>query len=100
MYTYDTLSEALKDLQKRGFTLDFNLKENEIESKNTKEIFSPDTFEVVEVYRFEGMSSAGDNSVVYAIQTKTGVKGVLVDAYGVYANSLSPEMIQKLKIVH
>ncbi|PHO00465.1 phosphoribosylpyrophosphate synthetase, partial [Rhodobacteraceae bacterium 4F10] len=59
----------------------------------------PDTFEVVEVYRFEGMSSAGDNSVVYAIQTKTGVKGVLVDAYGVYANSLSPEMIQKLKIV-
>ncbi len=99
MYTYDTLSEALKDLQKRGFTLDFNLKEKEIESNNTKEIFSPDTFEVVEVYRFEGMSSTGDNSVVYAIQTKTGVKGVLVDAYGVYANSLSPEMIQKLKIV-
>ncbi|AZJ36089.1 phosphoribosylpyrophosphate synthetase [Tenacibaculum singaporense] len=99
MYTYDTLSEALKDLHKRGFTLDFNLKENEIESKNTKEFFSPDFFEVVEVHRFEGMSSTGDNSVVYAIQTKTGVKGVLVDAYGVYADSLSSEMIQKLKIV-
>ncbi|WP_299002578.1 hypothetical protein [uncultured Tenacibaculum sp.] len=42
------------------------------------------------------MSSPGDNSVVYAIQTKTGVKGVLVDAFGVYADSLSPEMIQKL----
>ncbi|MEE3999272.1 phosphoribosylpyrophosphate synthetase [Tenacibaculum sp. FZY0031] len=100
MHTYDTLSEALKDLQKRGFTLDFNLKEKEIESKNTKEIFPPDFFEIVEVYRFEGMSSAGDNSVVYAIQTQTGGKGVLVDAYGVYANSLSPKMIQKLKIVH
>ncbi|MGG6230670.1 phosphoribosylpyrophosphate synthetase [Tenacibaculum sp. SDUM215027] len=99
MYTYDTLSEALKDLQERGFTLDFNLRENEIESKNTNEVYSPEVFEIVEMYRFEGMSSVDDNSVIYAIETIKGTKGVLVDAYGVYANSLSPEMIQKLKIV-
>lgn len=96
MYTYDTLSEALNDLQKRGFTHDFNLTYTQIESKTTKEVYSPEVFEVVEVYRFEGMSSADDNSVVYAIETSQGIKGVLVDAYGMYSDSLSPEMIQKL----
>ncbi len=97
MHAYDTLSEALDDLDKRGFTLDFNLTEKEIECKHTKETYSPEVFEVVEMYRFEGMSSAGDNSVVYAIETSTGTKGVLVDAYGMYSDSLSPEMIQKLR---
>ncbi|WP_428740544.1 phosphoribosylpyrophosphate synthetase [Tenacibaculum sp.] len=97
MHIYDTLSEAIDDLDKRGYTLDFNLTENGIECRRTKEVYPPEVFEVVEVYRFEGMSSADDNSVVYAIEMVKGTKGVLVDAYGVYADSLSPEMIQKLR---
>ena len=44
------------------------------------------------------MSSTDDNSIVYAITSDDGLKGVLVDAYGVYANSLNEEMIRKLKI--
>jgi hypothetical protein len=44
------------------------------------------------------MSSAGDNSVLYAISSeKNDLKGLLVDAYGAYADSLAMEMIQKLK---
>ena len=53
---------------------------------------------VEEFHRFEGMSSTDDNSVVYAISSKDGLKGILVDAYGVYASSLSDEMIRKLSI--
>ncbi len=97
MHTYDTLSEALNDLLKRGFTYDFNLNETSVECKALNQKFTPEVFEIVEMYRFEGMSSVEDNSVVYAIETNTNVKGVLVDAYGVYADSLSPEMIQKLR---
>ena len=50
------------------------------------------------MYRFEGMSSEGDNEVVYAIETGTGVKGVLVDAYGTYAGQADPEFLAKLRI--
>ena len=90
MYNYDTLSEALKDLTKRGYTLDFNL--NSVQKK-----FSSKSLNVVEVYRFEGMSSTDDESVLYVIETSDGMKGTLVDAYGTYADSVSIEMIQKLK---
>jgi len=90
MYNYDTLSEALNDLTKRGYTLDFNL--NSVQKK-----FISKSFNVVEVYRFEGMSSTDDESVLYVIETSDGMKGTLVDAYGTYADSVSVELIQKLK---
>ena len=90
MYNYDTLSEALNDLAKRGYTLDFSLKSVQIK-------FNSKSFNVVEFYRFEGMSSTDDESVLYVIETKDGMKGTLVDAYGIYADSLSNELIQKLK---
>ena len=48
-------------------------------------------------YRFEGMSDPGDNSIVYAISAVTGEKGVLVDAYGMYSENMTPEMIRKLQ---
>jgi hypothetical protein len=35
---------------------------------------------------------------VFAISSKDGIKGVLVDAYGMYAESLNEEMIKKLSI--
>lgn len=99
MKTYDTLSEALHDVQQRGYTLDFNLQENCIECKSLSITFEPERFNIVEVHRFEGMSNPDDSSVLYLIETSEDNKGTLVDAYGAYADSLSREMIEKLKIV-
>ncbi len=98
MAAYDTLSEALHDLQQRGFTYDFNLLEDCIECRSLSQTFGPQAFHVIEVHRFEGMSSAGDNAVLYVIRTDSGLQGTLVDAYGAYADSLSPEMIKKMKV--
>ena len=67
MYNYYTLSEALNDLAKRGHTLDFNL-------KSVQKKFNSKSLNVVEVYRFEGMSSTDDESVLYVIETKDGTK--------------------------
>ncbi len=100
MHAYDTLSQALNDLQNRGFHHDFNLLENCIECKSKQNLYDPVQFNVLEVYRFEGMTNPGDNSVLYAIETEDGVKGTLVDAYGVYADSISPNLIAKLNILH
>ena len=51
-----------------------------------------------EVHRFEGMTNPDDSSVLYAIASTGGLKGLLVDAYGAYAESVSQEMIRKLQI--
>ena len=94
--TYDTVSEATNGLKKRGYTLDFNLTENCIVCHGDK--FDVNDFEIVEVYRFEGNSDPSDQAVVYAIESVTGTKGVLVSGYGISAEGISAEMARKLSI--
>jgi hypothetical protein len=96
MYSYDTVSAALKGLKERGFTKDFNLQENCIVCKEDK--YNPEDFEIVEVYRYEGDSDPDDQAVVYAIKSSNGDKGVLVNSYGIYADEMSAEMAKKLSI--
>lgn len=100
METYDTLSQAVNGLKARGYTTDFNLSFDCIVCHETPVSLMPDEFEISEVYRFEGETNPSDQSVVYAIESKHGQKGVLVNAYGVYADPVSDEMIRKLSIHH
>ena len=97
MKNYDTLSETMAHLQKKGYTTDFNLKTEHLECNALKLKLHPEDFDVDETHRFEGMSSTDDNSVLYAISSKNGIKGLLVDAYGVYAENISEAMRKKLR---
>ena len=97
MRNYDTLSEAINDLQLRGYTYDFNLEPKRLKCASLELQIHPEEFNVDELHRFEGMSSTDDNSILYAISSKNGVKGLLVDAYGVYAENISEEMRKKLR---
>ncbi len=95
---YSTLSEAINGLRLEGYTLDFNLKSHCIECTQIDLTIHPEAFHVDKYYRFEGMSDPGDNSIVYAISADTGDKGILVDAYGMYSESLTAEMVRKLSV--
>lgn len=97
MKNYDTLSEGINDLQANGYTYDFNLKPECLECASLKIEIQPEDFKVDEIYRFEGMSSTDDNSVLYAISSNNGIKDLLVDAYGVYAENISEAMRRKLR---
>ncbi|CAN5131141.1 hypothetical protein BH09BAC1_BH09BAC1_13640 [soil metagenome] len=100
MPQYKTLVDTLHDLEARGYTFDFNIKDDCLHCAALGRQLSPDEFEVVEVYRFEGMSNPDDNSVVYAIEGPDGLKGTLVNAYGMYADAASDKLIAKLQIKH
>ena len=100
MKSYDTLSEAIAGLKARGYNLDFNLTETRIECTTTGTKLSATEFEITEVYRFEGDTDPGDELVLYAIESKDGLKGTLMNAYGVYSNTVSNELIQKLTVHH
>jgi hypothetical protein len=100
MYSYDTLTEALNGLKKRDYTENLNLKPYCIECPSLALQLYPEDFTIDEYYRFEGNSDPDDNSIVYAISAKDGLKGVLVDAYGVYSENMTPEMALKLKVVN
>lgn len=96
MYVYETVSEAINGLRKRGYDMDFNLTENSIVCNNGP--FKPDDLEIVEIYRFEGDTDPADEAVVYAIESKTGVKGVLVNGYGASAAGHGAELVNRLRV--
>jgi len=91
---YATVSEALNKLKEQGFTVDFTIEGNKLASGD--ETFNADDFDIVDVYRYEGNSDPGDEATVYAIQSKTGVKGTLVTGYGASAEDASPDILKKL----
>lgn len=99
MHAYDTVSAALQDLKYRGFTTDFNIAFDKIKCADTGVCLSPTQFEIVENYRFEGNTDPADEAVVFGIAAKDGsMKGVLVNAYGMYSDTMSNEMIRKMSM--
>lgn len=93
-FHYATVTEAIAQLRKQGFNLDFNLKKNSLKVGDLE--FTPAEFEIVDTYRYEGNSDPGDEATVYAIASTTGQKGILVTGYGVSDDPISDEILQKL----
>ncbi|MEO8068488.1 MAG: phosphoribosylpyrophosphate synthetase [Flavobacteriales bacterium] len=97
MPAYSTLSEAVNDLQKRGYTDDLQLADNCVVCDVRGVSLDPAEFHIDEFHRFEGNSDPEDQSIVYAISSaKHGVKGVLVNAYGMDAQPMTQAMVAKL----
>jgi hypothetical protein len=97
MKTYTTLSEAVNDLTKKGYTFNFNIKNDCIECAENKIQLHPDEFEIDELHRFQEMSDVDNESILYAISsTQNNLKGLLVNAYGIYADTVSAALVAKL----
>ena len=95
--TYDTLPEAVNDLQARGYTDEVTLADNHVLCNGRNTTLHPDDFHIDEFHRFEGESNPSDESIVYAISSdRYAVKGVLVNAFGPEASVLTQEMVAKL----
>lgn len=94
MEPYTTMTEAVDGLKSRGFTSNFEFIDNKLQAMESDRRFTADELTIVEHYRFEGITNPADESIVFAIESRDGTRGVLVDAYGVYAN---PELTTFLK---
>ena len=99
MQVYDNLVDAISDLNKRGFITDFKINCDAVKCIKTGVNLSPSHFEIAEYYRFEEDTNPDNASILYAIQSIDGsIKGLLINAYGVYSDAVSDSLIQKLKI--
>jgi hypothetical protein len=99
-HVYKTMAEAVERLRERGFTTDFAVKKDSGEAPSGGRTFKSDELTIVEHHRFEGMSDPDDSSVVYALETSNGLKGILVDAYGAYANWKTGALLTHVKDSH
>lgn len=96
---YQTLAGAIDQLARRGFTESFSVVGNRLRVAETRKTFRPDEVVVREYRRFEGVSDPDDMSIVYAIETEGGIRGTLVDAYGVYSDPAVSAFLETVPIV-
>lgn len=95
---YDNLIDAINGLKEQGYTEDFTLSANCLECGENKLKVLHDEFVIDKYFRFEDLdSSANSSSILYAISSdKHQVKGILINAYGIYSDKLTNEMLRKL----
>ncbi len=99
MTPYATLSETMNELRKEGYVEDFNLRQNCLECRDGQFKVFADEFKVDKYFRFEGASNPSDSSILYAISSDSkNLKGVLVNAYGIYSEPATDEILEKLEI--
>ena len=51
----------------------------------------------MDVYRYEGDTDPADEASVYDIESKSGMKGILVTGYGVSDDTFSTELLAQLR---
>jgi hypothetical protein len=95
---YSNMLEAIRELKKRGFMANFEFLNREFRDVDSGRIFTAQELTIVEHYRFEGASDPDDMSVVYAIESDDGLKGVIADAFGLYANPHLGRFLEKVGI--
>jgi hypothetical protein len=81
-----TLSGAVDDLTHRGFTEHFGVIGKKLRAIESGRTFVARDVLIREYQRFEGISDPDDMAIVYAIESQSGTRGTLVDAFGAYAN--------------
>jgi len=100
MKNFETLTEAMAALRKDGYVEDFIVKTDVIQCENGVAL-SHDQFHIDEFYRFEGATDPDDEMILYAISSHDKkTKGLLVNAYGVYEDSITGELLKKLEMKH
>lgn len=88
-----TLSQAINELQAEGYNSGITL--DELSS------LDPLDWVIKKIQRFEGNTNPSDNSILYAIVRKDGLrKALLINSYGVYNDSIINAFISNVEDQH
>ena len=93
-----TLAGVMDDLDRRGFTEHFKLRNGRLCALDAARAFGAADVAIKAYYRFEGVSDPDDMSILYAIETRTGLRGTLADAYGVYADPSVGDFVEDVAL--
>jgi len=93
-----TITEVLNRLREKHYIHDFEISHQKLVCKDTNECFGPNEVTLDKTFRFEGDSNPDDMSVLFALSTPSGSKGVLIDAYGTYSNADVAEFIKHVPL--
>ena len=82
----NTLSDAIDEFADQGFTEHFGVRGRRLRGLDNGGSFEAHEVVIRGFERFEGVSDPDDMCIVYAVETLTGLRGTLTDAFGVYSS--------------
>ncbi len=91
-----TLDECLSKTIQQGFTETFRVAGDRLIGIRPGYFYTSDQVSIVHYFRFEAHSHAQDSTILYMIETKDGRKGTLIDAYDVYADSMTSDFVNEM----
>lgn len=92
MYHYAPVEKALRELNAKGYVIDYNVEEDRILKRAAE-------FAIEEIYRYEGESNPDDEATVYGILNKiNGDKGVFVAGKLAFVDNDVAKVLLKLEI--
>ena len=93
----ETMNQAIDHAVKRGYSENFKLEAGGLTTEMEPKIYSSSEVKIDDFFRFEGYSDPTDNSILYLIETMDGRKGLLIDAYGAYADARVSKFISAVE---
>lgn len=101
MILYESLSQSMNALRAEGYTEEFSFGKNKIIDRRTGLQIAPGDLIIDHVCRFEGNTDPADEAVLYAISSpKHGVKGLLVNGYGISSDGALSELLERIHDEH
>lgn len=94
MKNYKSIPAALNDLRNRGYKADFSAETFCLYCGDLDMRLNPEQFIVDEEYRFKGDAAHKEDTVLVAITSSNGIKGILVDSYGSYSENTGLDLLR------
>lgn len=91
-----SLTNCLTRIIGDGYSEDFKIIDAGLVALQQNKIYIPAQIQIINFFRFEGASNSNDNAILYILETYDGVKGTLIDAYGIYKDSRIKSFINEI----
>jgi hypothetical protein len=95
MKNFKSLADALSDLRKRGYKTDFSVETFCLYCGDLDMRLNPEQFKVDEEYRFGGGAAHEEDTVLVAITSSNGIKGILVDSSESYSENTDLDLAKR-----
>ncbi|QCR23967.1 hypothetical protein [Pontibacter sp. SGAir0037] len=93
-----SLVNVLNRLRKDGFKTDFKVTEGgALTTMDEKASFTPEQVRITDFYRFEGETNPDDMSILYVLETESGIKGTISNSYGPYADEKVDNFLKQVE---
>lgn len=94
----DTLTDRMRQLHAAGWTEQLSVSDGGLRCDGCRCWAAAEDVAVDEVYRFEGVSDPGDESILFVISMPSGHRGTFPAAYGKDAAADVADVVQRLRV--